>query len=66
MIETTAADRERAQLYAAGAERHAEKLRQAARAEWVRFHQNLARLHRDLAYEHEAKAARLRARGDGR
>ena len=48
-------------LWAASERRHAAMLRKAARAEWVRFHEQMCRLHTGLAQEHEEKAARLRS-----
>ena len=59
VIEPIPADRERAAMYAAGAERHAARLREKARKEWARFHLNMSRLHSELAEEHERKAASL-------
>jgi len=41
------------------AERHAENVRAEMRAEWAARHRHLARLHGDLAREHEQEAAKL-------
>lgn len=67
MIETTPADRERAEIYAASCERHRTREEGERRAAWIRYHEGQAeRLEETaaaLAQEHRAKASRLREGG---
>lgn len=55
----TEGERLEEELWVDSARRHAAKLREAARVEWTAYHEHLARLHRALADEHEAKAEKL-------
>jgi predicted deacetylase len=57
------ADLEKADMYAASVDRHTEGLREAARTEWIRYHEGQAeRLETTaaaLASEHRARARKL-------
>ena len=60
IIETTTADEERARLYEESVRRLREQAEAERRRAWITFHEDKRRLHSRLAYEHEAKAARLK------
>ena len=63
LVPKTRADQERRELYASSVERHATRLREAARGEWSLFHEHVAQIHRSIALEHEEHARKLLEEG---